>query len=291
MFTSERKVTAPGPQRASAQAPAPRRILANQADYRTFSAMIQRSTAGMPLPESIRAEASARLGHDFSNVRIHADSSAATQAARFEANAFTVGNDVFFGSGKFDLSSRAGKDRLTHELVHTVQQRGTTEPTRSDLIAAETQARNVASGSSLSAVNVVAPHVMREPTAPRRATADQIVREAERVLAMTREVDAADPVQRKWSRTASNFGLVTAGTIARRIWTNMFLRHFEEPDSAPGTESVYPRYFFAPSYGWIDAQHFFGFIDYAQNESNLPGGRSEERRVGKEGRSRWSPYH
>src|SRR2546425_12513350 len=38
-------------------------------------------------------------------------------------------------------------------------------------------------------------------------------------------------------------------------------------------------------------EYFVSYYDYYQPEAYLPATRSEERRVGKECRSRWSPYH
>jgi hypothetical protein len=66
---------------------------------------------------------SARLGHDFSTVRVHADVAAASAARRLDAAAFTVGEHVVFGAGRFDPGSRAGQRLLAHELAHVAQQR------------------------------------------------------------------------------------------------------------------------------------------------------------------------
>jgi hypothetical protein len=60
--------------------------------------------------------------------------------------------------------------------------------------------------------------------------------------------------------------------MARQVWTHIFARHFTEPDSPPGTESVHPRYFFSRRYEWIDGQHFFGYIDFAEGKVAAAGG-------------------
>ena len=65
----------------------------------------------------------ARLGADFSEVRIHQGGSAAESARAVNAQAYTVGNDVVFGSGRFDPASPEGQRTLAHELTHVVQQR------------------------------------------------------------------------------------------------------------------------------------------------------------------------
>ena len=63
-----------------------------------------------------------RFGADFSSVRIHTDENAARLSQQLQAQAFTVGNDVFFDQGKFLPDSSTGQHLLAHELTHTVQQ-------------------------------------------------------------------------------------------------------------------------------------------------------------------------
>jgi hypothetical protein len=64
-----------------------------------------------------------RFGKDFSGVKIHTDSSAVELNRELNAQAFTVGNDIFFGSGKYLPESVSGKQLLAHELTHTLQQK------------------------------------------------------------------------------------------------------------------------------------------------------------------------
>src|SRR5262249_43923463 len=61
-------------------------------------------------------------GADLSNVRIHADGAAATEASRVSARAFTRGEDIYFARNAFDLSSARGQRLLAHEVAHTLQQ-------------------------------------------------------------------------------------------------------------------------------------------------------------------------
>ena len=65
-----------------------------------------------------------RFGRDLSRVRIHTGPQAAQSAADVQANAYTVGQDVFFGAGRYNPHSGEGKRLLAHELSHTVQQSG-----------------------------------------------------------------------------------------------------------------------------------------------------------------------
>ncbi|GAB3249366.1 eCIS core domain-containing protein [Kineosporia babensis] len=79
--------------------------------------------AGRPLPDSLRTEMEARLGHSFSDVRVHTDSVAQQAAASLQASAFTVGSNLVFGRGSYDTRTNAGRHLLAHELTHVVQQR------------------------------------------------------------------------------------------------------------------------------------------------------------------------
>jgi len=66
----------------------------------------------------------AGFGVRFDQIRIHTDGEAARISRSLNAEAFTYGNDIYFGTGKFDHSSKTGKELLAHELTHTLQQGG-----------------------------------------------------------------------------------------------------------------------------------------------------------------------
>jgi hypothetical protein len=77
---------------------------------------------GQPLDAEARAYFGPRFGHDFSQVRIHADARAAESARAVSALAYTVGNHISFGSGSYRPRSNQGRELLAHELAHVVQQ-------------------------------------------------------------------------------------------------------------------------------------------------------------------------
>lgn len=77
---------------------------------------------GRPLDKSTRSFMEDRFASDFSDVRIHIDSQAAQSAAAVQARAYTVGNNVVFGAGKFAPNSHEGKHLIAHELTHVLQQ-------------------------------------------------------------------------------------------------------------------------------------------------------------------------
>lgn len=82
------------------------------------------TSAGQPLDAATQSFFASRLGHDFGNVRVHADAAAAESARSVNALAYTMGQDVVFGAGQYAPGSRAGQQLLAHELTHVVQQSG-----------------------------------------------------------------------------------------------------------------------------------------------------------------------
>lgn len=68
-----------------------------------------------------------RFGADFAPVKIHTDGEAAKASRRLNAQAFTIGDNVYFGEGQYRPQSFEGRKLLAHELTHTIQQRGTAE--------------------------------------------------------------------------------------------------------------------------------------------------------------------
>jgi len=86
--------------------------------------VLQRKGAGQPLPEGARNPMEAHFGADLSGVRVHSDGEASSLNRELDAQAFTVGSDIFFDQGKFDPSSSEGQGLLAHELTHVGQQGG-----------------------------------------------------------------------------------------------------------------------------------------------------------------------
>ena len=101
-------------------------------------AIAQWFTAGRPLDPPTRRVMESRFGLDFSAVHVHDDARAAATAAGIHAAAFTVGQDIVFGAGRYAPATGEGRELLAHELAHTVQQRG-----------ARSEAPPVARGSAL----------------------------------------------------------------------------------------------------------------------------------------------
>jgi hypothetical protein len=73
------------------------------------------SRPGSPLEPALRRDMEQRFGHDFSQVRVHADAAAARSARDLHARAYTVGHDIVVGA-------HPEPRLLAHELTHVVQQ-------------------------------------------------------------------------------------------------------------------------------------------------------------------------
>ncbi|MBI1919804.1 MAG: DUF4157 domain-containing protein [Geobacter sp.] len=80
--------------------------------------------SGSPLPSGVRRFMEPRFGADFGKVRIHTGERSAVLNRKLNAQAFTVGNNIFFGRDSFRPDGQGGKELIAHELTHTIQQGG-----------------------------------------------------------------------------------------------------------------------------------------------------------------------
>jgi outer membrane protein OmpA-like peptidoglycan-associated protein len=76
---------------------------------------------GMALSASQRAQHESRLGGALADVRLHTDPSAAALADGVGTNAYTLGRDIYFGSGKYQPGTASGDRLMAHELAHAQQ--------------------------------------------------------------------------------------------------------------------------------------------------------------------------
>jgi Domain of unknown function (DUF4157) len=114
---------------------------------------------GQPLDAATRSFMEPRFGWDFSRVRIHSDTAAQQSAREVNARAYTVGNDVVFGSGSFAPASVEGRDLMAHELTHTIQQ----SSSAADHASAPARAGS-ASTQSVPALNRAPLQISRQPS-------------------------------------------------------------------------------------------------------------------------------
>jgi Domain of unknown function (DUF4157) len=93
-----------------------------QVDGDTEGRIRRAAGAGEPLAEPARGFFEPRFGRDFSTVRVHRGPDAASLAQGLDAEAFTVGRNIFFNAQRYNPSSAAGMHLLAHELTHVAQQ-------------------------------------------------------------------------------------------------------------------------------------------------------------------------
>ncbi len=88
-----------------------------------LSTQIQQSSgSGAALPPPVQQDMGQRIGADFSGVKVHTGTQAASMSAALGAQAFTHGSDIYFNEGKYQPETSEGRHLLAHELTHTVQQ-------------------------------------------------------------------------------------------------------------------------------------------------------------------------
>jgi hypothetical protein len=77
--------------------------------------------SGTALPESVRRLFEPRLGYDLSRVRVHAEPADERATRALGAEAFSVGERIFFAQGAYAPASERGQRLLAHELTHIAQ--------------------------------------------------------------------------------------------------------------------------------------------------------------------------
>ena len=124
LLGDEYKLKLPGEQKKKDDEPVLQRQASSAATVDTAPPVVHEvlQSPGQPLATDTRAFMEPRFGHDFGQVRIHADARAAESAPAVNAAAYTVGRDVVFGAGQYAPNSE-GQRLLAHELTHVVQQR------------------------------------------------------------------------------------------------------------------------------------------------------------------------
>lgn len=83
----------------------------------------QLQTSGAPLPKAEKVFFEKRMGQNLSDVRIHTGGEATQLNRALQSEAFTVGNHIAFGEGKYQPGTDQGRRLMAHELAH-VQQGG-----------------------------------------------------------------------------------------------------------------------------------------------------------------------
>ena len=159
---------------------------------------------GQPLDPATRAFMEPRFGHDFGDVRLHTNAKAAESAAAVNAQAYSVGKDVVFGSGYYAPTSTAGQRLLAHELTHVVQSRASSRP------AVRRQSTTTSTTLTVPP-NICNPSQSRE-IAPAVTTAQQWLRAADTRLATYMSAMSAPGSAPTGSSLLRHFAASDAGT-------------------------------------------------------------------------------
>ena len=164
---------------------------------------------GRSMPSSTQSIMERGFGADFSGVRIHTDSVAASMNSDIGARAFTNNNDIFFNEGQFDPQSRNGQTLLAHELTHTIQQGASTaiqepeaspETTLADALV-EHEIETIGTSNTDAASQSDTETELRETDTSVATEEDVIAEEDQENLDITEELvgtdegEAADPVE------------------------------------------------------------------------------------------------
>ena len=108
------------------------------------------ASTGRPLDPALRQDMGQHFGHDFANVRVHADAAAEQSARDVNAHAYTVGHDIVFGAGQFAPGTHEGRRLIAHEMTHVVQQSGA-------------DGMNVGQNNDKRGLSSIAPGLQRKP--------------------------------------------------------------------------------------------------------------------------------
>ncbi|MCE7991877.1 MAG: DUF4157 domain-containing protein [Roseivirga sp.] len=145
---------------------------------------------GSRLDNQTKSHMEHHFGADFSSVNIHTGNTAVQLNQELNANAFTVGNDVYFNEGKYRPHTAQGQHLLAHELTHTLQQ-GASHPGINQSLSENTIAGDWKIG----------PRRGANPLKPGGKTDDEIVAEAfaelcplTSLVGSTIKVDTTTPV-------------------------------------------------------------------------------------------------
>lgn len=80
--------------------------------------------AGTQMDKETQSFMESRFGTGFSDINIHTGTDASQLSGSLNAQAFTVGKDIYFNDDMYRPNSAEGKYLLAHELTHTLQQNG-----------------------------------------------------------------------------------------------------------------------------------------------------------------------
>lgn len=95
---------------------------AYELDDETAGRINRERSAGQPLETDLSKQMGEATGFNFNGVRVHTSQESDDLNQQLGAKAFTTGQDIFFREGAYEPHSSSGKELISHELTHVVQQ-------------------------------------------------------------------------------------------------------------------------------------------------------------------------
>jgi hypothetical protein len=95
---------------------------AYELDDETATRINRERSGGQPLESDLSKQVGDATGINFSGVRVHTSQESDALNRQLGAKAFTTGQDIFFREGEYEPHSSSGKELISHELTHVVQQ-------------------------------------------------------------------------------------------------------------------------------------------------------------------------
>jgi hypothetical protein len=161
-------------------------------------ALMRQSSASSGPGNDVVAAMREAMGANVGGVRLHTDGAANQAAELLNARAFSVGSDVYFGSGQYAPGSKNGLELLFHELAHTTQpaERGTEAPgTGLTLGSASSSAEHAADHAAHGALSVMS----GPQTASGPELASPTLAPMSDASTIRRQAKTGDPVKKKQS--------------------------------------------------------------------------------------------
>lgn len=112
--------TAPAPAMLAGRSERPIQLLEGPEGNPAQSVELKPPGQGEALPTPVRGQMERALDADFGDVRVHPNDQ---QVDVLGAQAFTAGEEIHFGTGRYNPSSDGGLEMIGHELTHVIQQR------------------------------------------------------------------------------------------------------------------------------------------------------------------------
>lgn len=109
------------PSASSPDAASPQQAIRSRTERIVREALLH--SYGERLGTDVRRDMERAYGVDLSNVRVHTDALANSASNALAAQAYTVGQSIYFASGRYQPQVAGSRELLAHELAHVVQNR------------------------------------------------------------------------------------------------------------------------------------------------------------------------